>query len=450
MTRNACGFGRIIWLSALIVLCALSTSVAELRGHGGPVQTLAIADDGIHGLSGGFDYAVVYWDFQNSRALTRLLGHDGGVNAVAFIPNALSSPNQAVSGGDDGHIILWDLPRQSITLRFKGHEKRVVAVSASPDGEIIASAAWDRSVRLWDIQNGQLLHSFAAGGNRPSAVVFTKNGRRVAASNDLGEIREWDVITGERTRLLRAHAFPINALALSGDGRILASASVDMTIRLWQWPSAVEIALIELHDTAVLGLAMSQEGKLLASAGADGIIQLWSIPDGKPLGSLKGHIGAVWSVRFSPDGTKLYSAGRDEQIRIWDMASLSEINPGGVHNIPQPERVANMTEAEKRGQWQFRKCRICHSVAKDSENRAGPSLYKVIGRPVGQLASYTYSPALRHADFIWTEQKIMELFLLGPQTITPGSKMPLQRLRNRGDVEDLMSYIRRVTGGRFE
>ena len=69
----------------LVSLCGASNSIAQLRGHGGPVRALAVSEDGVHALSGSFDSSAILWSLTSSKAEAVLRFHDGAINAVAFL-----------------------------------------------------------------------------------------------------------------------------------------------------------------------------------------------------------------------------------------------------------------------------------------------------------------------------------------------------------------------------
>src|SRR3546814_3372309 len=74
----------------------------------------------------------------------------------------------------------------------------------------------------------------------------------------------------------------------------------------------------------------------------------------------------------------------------------------------------------------FRKCSACHTLGPDSANKAGPTLHGIFGRRAGSVPGYKYSDALKESELVWNEKTIGNLFKLGPDDFTPGSKMPLQ------------------------
>ena len=98
------------------------------------------------------------------------------------------------------------------------------------------------------------------------------------------------------------------------------------------------------------------------------------------------------------------------------------------------------------GERQFaRKCSICHSLTPTDGNRAGPTLYGVFGRKAGAVKGYLYSDGLKRSKIVWSAKTIAQLFDLGPDRLTPGSKMPLQKIRDPANRQALISYLEKAT-----
>ena len=79
------------------------------------------------------------------------------------------------------------------------------------------------------------------------------------------------------------------------------------------------------------------------------------------------------------------------------------------------------------------------------KKKSWASLYKVFGRQAGTLEGYKYSEALIKSDLIWNESTINQLFDEGPDKVTPGTKMPIQRMKKYEDRRDLIKYLKKVT-----
>jgi cytochrome c len=67
-------------------------------------------------------------------------------------------------------------------------------------------------------------------------------------------------------------------------------------------------------------------------------------------------------------------------------------------------------------------CRTCHSV-KESDNRLGPSLNKVLGRKAGTAPGYAnYSQGLKSSGITWDEATL-DKFITNPDAVVPNNNM---------------------------
>jgi len=243
----------------------------------------------------------------------RLQGHDGGVQAVTFSPDG----ETLATAGRDNSIKLWQIDGQPL-LTLNGHQDVVWSVGFSPDGKTIASASRDRTVRLWDTQGKQLQALQGHDGDIYS-VSFSPDGQTVATASEDKTVKLWD-LQGNLLQTLTGHQSSVNSVAFSPDGQTLASGSSDRTIKLWAIDGrevrTPEVRTLEGHEDSVQSVSFSPDGQELASASADKTIKLWSL-EGDELRTLKGHIDMVWGVTYSPDGKTLASVGRVNQVKLW-------------------------------------------------------------------------------------------------------------------------------------
>jgi WD40 repeat protein len=232
---------------------------------------------------------------------------------------------------------LVDLNGQSRRLLdgppLAGHTDIVTCVAYHPDGRLLATGSYDRTVRLWDLTTRQVVRALAGHTQAVWGLAFSPDGRRLASSGGNpfqrgtpAEIKFWDVDTGRQLRMLASPGGGVHGLAWSPDGKRLASAGFDRAVRLWDPDTGKEVRALQGHTNELWAVAFSPDGKRMASAGFDKAVRLWDAESGDPVRTLGGHTDVAWGVAFSPDGHRLASASDDLTVRVWDVASGKEMH----------------------------------------------------------------------------------------------------------------------------
>ncbi len=104
------------------------------------------------------------------------------------------------------------------------------------------------------------------------------------------------------------------------------------------------------------------------------------------------------------------------------------------------------------GERVFRRCSACHAVGEGAENKVGPILNDVVGRPAGLVPDFEYSEAMLEAasaGLVWTVADL-QAFLEQPRDVVPGTKMSFPGLRSEEQRNDVIAYLYQMSPGNQE
>jgi cytochrome c2 len=91
------------------------------------------------------------------------------------------------------------------------------------------------------------------------------------------------------------------------------------------------------------------------------------------------------------------------------------------------------------GREVFGQCAACHG-AQGQGGEAAPPLVGVIGRKAGSVEEFRYSSAMKRSAIVW-DQAILKGFVMNPQGVVKGTRMPFDGLRDEKDAEDVAAYV---------
>jgi cytochrome c len=84
-------------------------------------------------------------------------------------------------------------------------------------------------------------------------------------------------------------------------------------------------------------------------------------------------------------------------------------------------------------------CGICHAVAA-VENRIGPTLFGVLGRPAGSVPGFNYTADHKKLGITW-DAATLNKYLANPRAMVPDTSMVYAGLKDDAERADLVAYL---------
>ena len=196
----------------------------DLLGHAHWINCLSL--NFAHALRTG------YWDHNLKEIESR--DEMMSVSLKKYEELKRKSEEILVTGSDDCTVILWKPQISAKPIKkMHGHQKPVNHIQFSPNGKLIVSASFDKSLRLWNLE-GEQMAVFRGHVEAVYMVCWSIDSRMFVSGSKDSTMKVWDCKHRKLMFDLPGHADEVYALDWSPDGRKVASGSKDKMMRIWQ------------------------------------------------------------------------------------------------------------------------------------------------------------------------------------------------------------------------
>jgi WD40 repeat protein/serine/threonine protein kinase len=290
-----------------------------LRGHAGPVNSVAFHPDARRLASGSLDHTIKIWDATADQTPMAIHGYSSPIDSVVFS----SDGKRLATACADKAVKILDAATGMETIALHANTSSVNSMTFSPCGRWLACAV-EGEVRICSPATGELLRSLPGHVGKVLKVAFSSDGQYLASAGDDQTVRIWDTARWQLLQVLRGHTGAIQSVAFNLEGQQVATATAGGSVGIWDVVTGQQLRTLSLHGIKEGTVTFSRDARQLAAATTDGSIRLWDLASGDVVFTLSGHTSPPETITYSPDGRRLASASFDHSVKVWDVATGQE------------------------------------------------------------------------------------------------------------------------------
>jgi WD40 repeat protein len=213
------------------------------------------------------------------------------------------------------------------------HADRVNSLAYSPDGNRLASASRDGTIKVWDLGNGIEVATYRGHIDQPDDP--TKNSTNVLGATDVAfhpkekviasssgnQVHLWDPETGKPVKTLLNIGKtdkPIKGIAYSPDGKFLAVGGDDGILRVIESDTGKAKYTSPSRNARIEHVAYSPNGNMIVVGDSNTQVAVYApaLPNQLAMAVQGVDLGEVMGVAFTADSGAVFTCGRDGKARL--------------------------------------------------------------------------------------------------------------------------------------
>lgn len=255
--------------------------------------------------------------------------------------------NEVVEARPQGSEVVQSGPprtsnMESPIMLLSGHQGEIYTAKFHPEGNLLASAGFDRQIFLWNVY-GECENYHVMNAAHSGAILdlhYSTDGHHIYTASTDKTVGVFDSNTGQRLKRLKGHSTYVNACHPARRGPpLIVSGSDDCSVKVWDQRHRAPVA--NMNSTyQVTAVSFGDTSEQVVSAGIDNTVKVWDTRKSNTvLYNMNGHNDTVTAMALSPDGSYVLTNSMDNTLRVWDIRPFApqercvKIFTGHQHNF---------------------------------------------------------------------------------------------------------------------
>lgn len=252
-----------------------------LLGHTDAIWSFSFSRDGIL-ASGSEDNTIKLWNIDTGNCTKTLQGDIARIKSVTFSPDGTT----LAAVGEDKNIELWNIPNRKLIKRLVGQNDIIISASFSSIG-MLATGDWKGQLQLWDVEKSEPIKTWSGHNGWVTSLAWRPDGKILVSSGYDKSIKLWDTSDFACLKVLEGHTGMVWSISISPDGQYVASASEDQTVRIWDMNKLDCVRVLKNHTRGICSVDFNSSSTILANTSDDNSIQLWDTTTWDCINTLK-------------------------------------------------------------------------------------------------------------------------------------------------------------------
>lgn len=275
------------------------SNILKQSSHLDTMTTLSFSPDSSRIITGADDGLIKIWDIFSGFHIATFTEHSSAITGSAYSNRG----NVLFTSSLDGSVRAWDMLRYRNFRTFTAPQRLPFScVAIDPAAEIVCAGSHDSfDIHLWSVQTGALLDQLSGHEGPISTLAFTPDGRMLVSGSWDRTIRTWNVFDRSQSSDTLQLTSDLLCVTVRPDSAQIAASTLDGQLTFWDVDTAVQQATMDGRRDVSGGRTLTSRRTAATTPGTK----------------------SFNTITYSADGSCLLAAGNSKYICLYSVNTLT-------------------------------------------------------------------------------------------------------------------------------